>query len=170
MTTNRLMLFRETVAVYCENHTEHTNTLCGQNAVYINPVRTSQETRYVSATKPNRLMLFRETVAVYCENHTEHINTLCGQNAELMNCNIWSIMAIMCTICFNIREKPCVFPPTVITYFIWFSEYSAIISLNSINRFVFVMKMECVFWAVETDSINVIQINFVLKIWCAEKR
>jgi hypothetical protein len=27
---NRLMLFKETVAVYCENHTEHTNTLCGQ--------------------------------------------------------------------------------------------------------------------------------------------
>jgi hypothetical protein len=24
------MLFRETVAVYCENLTEHTNTLCGQ--------------------------------------------------------------------------------------------------------------------------------------------
>jgi hypothetical protein len=24
------MLFRETVAVYCENRTEHTNTLCGQ--------------------------------------------------------------------------------------------------------------------------------------------
>jgi hypothetical protein len=26
------MLCRETVAVYCENHTEHINTLCGQNA------------------------------------------------------------------------------------------------------------------------------------------
>jgi hypothetical protein len=26
------MLFRETVAVYCENHMEHTNTLRGQNA------------------------------------------------------------------------------------------------------------------------------------------
>jgi hypothetical protein len=25
------MLFGETVAVYCESHTEHTNTLCGQN-------------------------------------------------------------------------------------------------------------------------------------------
>jgi hypothetical protein len=24
------MLFRETVAVYCENRTEHTDTLCGQ--------------------------------------------------------------------------------------------------------------------------------------------
>jgi hypothetical protein len=36
------------------------------------PVRTLQETHYISATKPNWLMLFRETVAVYCENHTEH--------------------------------------------------------------------------------------------------
>jgi hypothetical protein len=26
------MLFRETVAIYYENHTEHTDTLCGQNA------------------------------------------------------------------------------------------------------------------------------------------
>jgi hypothetical protein len=57
------MLFRETVAVYCENHTEHTYT-----------VRTSQETHYTSATELNRLMLFRETVAVYCENHTEYIH------------------------------------------------------------------------------------------------
>jgi hypothetical protein len=28
------MLFRETVTVYCENHTVHTNTLCGQNAEF----------------------------------------------------------------------------------------------------------------------------------------
>jgi hypothetical protein len=35
-TPNRLMLFRETVAVYCENRTEHTNTLCGQNADLFN--------------------------------------------------------------------------------------------------------------------------------------
>jgi hypothetical protein len=37
---------------------------------------TSQETHYVSPTKPNWLMLFRETVAVYCENRTEHTDTL----------------------------------------------------------------------------------------------
>jgi hypothetical protein len=49
--------------------------------VYTNPVRTSQETHYISAAKPNRLMLFGETVAVYCENHTEHTDTLCAQNA-----------------------------------------------------------------------------------------
>jgi hypothetical protein len=79
--TNRLMLLREIIAVYYENHTEHINTMCGQNAVYINSVRASHETHYVSITKPNRLMLFREIIAVYCENHTEHIDTLCGQNA-----------------------------------------------------------------------------------------
>jgi hypothetical protein len=65
MVPNRLRLFRETVAVYCENHTEHIDT-----------VRTSLETHYVSATETNRLMVFRETVSVYCENHTEHTNTV----------------------------------------------------------------------------------------------
>jgi hypothetical protein len=28
------MLFGETVAVYCENHMEHTDTLCEQNAEF----------------------------------------------------------------------------------------------------------------------------------------
>jgi hypothetical protein len=86
--TTRLILFGDTVAVYCENHAEHTSTMSGQNAdnlyTYKNSVRTSQETHYASATKPNRLMLFGEIIAVYCENHIEHTNTLCGgQNAEL---------------------------------------------------------------------------------------
>jgi hypothetical protein len=70
------MLIRELIAVHCKNHTEHTDTLCGQNAV-----PTSQETHYVSATEFSQLNLFRETVAVYCENHTEHTDTLCEQNA-----------------------------------------------------------------------------------------
>jgi hypothetical protein len=52
---------------------------------FINSVRTSQETRYVSATETNRLMLFRKTVAVYCKNHTEHINTLCGRKEEFFS-------------------------------------------------------------------------------------
>jgi hypothetical protein len=55
------MLFRETVIVYCENHTEHTN-----------PIRTSRETHYVCATETSRLKLFKGTLAVYREEHTEH--------------------------------------------------------------------------------------------------
>jgi hypothetical protein len=63
------MLCGVTVAVCCENCTEHTDT-----------VRTSQETRHVSTTEPNRLMLCGVTVAVYCKNHTEHIQcAVCGQ-------------------------------------------------------------------------------------------
>jgi hypothetical protein len=50
--------------------------------IYKNPVRTSQETYYLSA---NRLKLTRERVTVYCENHMKHINTLCKQNAEFYN-------------------------------------------------------------------------------------
>jgi hypothetical protein len=65
------MLVGKTVAVYCENHTEHTDT-----------VRTSQETQYVSFTEPNQLMLYGETVNVYCENHLDHADTVCGQNAK----------------------------------------------------------------------------------------
>jgi hypothetical protein len=49
-------------AVYCENHTEHTDT-----------VRTSLETNYISDTEDNRLMLFRETVAVYWEREREKV-------------------------------------------------------------------------------------------------
>jgi hypothetical protein len=33
---NRLMLFREIIAVYCENHTKHINTLCEQNKGFLN--------------------------------------------------------------------------------------------------------------------------------------
>jgi hypothetical protein len=51
-------------------------------SVLRNTVRTSQEARHGSATKPNRLMLSGETVTVYCENYTEHTDTLCGQTAK----------------------------------------------------------------------------------------
>jgi hypothetical protein len=93
------MLFGGIVTVYCENHTEHTDTyklspyLIGNTShiryraqslftvrtvrniqIHINSVRTLQETHHIS-TEPNRLMLCGETVAVYCENCTEHTDT-----------------------------------------------------------------------------------------------
>jgi hypothetical protein len=73
------MLLGETVAVYSEIHTEYRYILWAEYRVC-----TSQETHYISNTKPNRLMLFGETFAVYCENHTEHTDTLFGQNAEFV--------------------------------------------------------------------------------------
>jgi thioredoxin-related protein len=106
---NWLMLFMETVANCCENHTEHTDPVhtsqethyvsaakpnwlmlfretvavyCENHTEHTDPVRTSQETHYVSATKPNRLMLFRETVTVYCANHVKHVKINCFECSE----------------------------------------------------------------------------------------
>jgi hypothetical protein len=70
--TNRLMLFREIIAVYCENRTEHTD-----------PVRTSQETHYVAATESNRLMLFKEIIAVYCGGTHRSSSYLTGNTSRL---------------------------------------------------------------------------------------
>jgi hypothetical protein len=68
---NRLMLFGETIAVYCENHTEHTDT-----------VRTSQETHYVSTTEPNRLMLFTvrtiRNTQIQCVGRMQFFNATAG--------------------------------------------------------------------------------------------
>jgi hypothetical protein len=57
------MLCGDRVAVYCVNHTQHTDTLCGQSVIH--------GKHYISATEPNPLMLFEETVSVYCDNRTE---------------------------------------------------------------------------------------------------
>jgi hypothetical protein len=83
---NRLMLSGETVAFYCENHTDNINTLCGQNAetLYIRIHFVShRDHTALSITETNRLMQFGEIIAVF-DNHTEHINTLCGQNADTL--------------------------------------------------------------------------------------
>jgi hypothetical protein len=65
---SRLILFGERVAVYCENRTEHTDTLYGHSVPH--------RRHHFSTTEPNRLMLYGETVAVCCENRTEHTDTL----------------------------------------------------------------------------------------------
>jgi hypothetical protein len=74
------MLFRERVAVYCENDTKHTEKTVWAECSEC----TSQETYYVSDAKTNRLMVFGETVVVFCENHTVHTDTHCGQNVEFV--------------------------------------------------------------------------------------
>jgi hypothetical protein len=85
--TNRLMLFRETVAVIVRT-IRNTQIHC-VGRIYSSSVRTSQEIHYVYATNPNRLMLFGETVAVYCEDHTEHTDTLCGQVIHTVTAGFW---------------------------------------------------------------------------------
>jgi hypothetical protein len=73
------MLFAETVAAYCENHTEHTET-----------VSTSQETASVYCENrtehTDTVSTSQETASVYCENHTEHTDSpyLTGNTLSLL--------------------------------------------------------------------------------------
>jgi hypothetical protein len=95
---NRLMLFEETVAVYCVTRTYHSN-LCRRFCSTSHGQWSSQSFRETAKQPTCNLLLSTFThsiecvftqsadvvwrkVAVYCENHTEHTNTLCGQNAE----------------------------------------------------------------------------------------
>jgi hypothetical protein len=48
--------------------------------------------------------------------------------------------------------------------FVWISEQTAIISLYNINWLVFITETECVYCAVRTGYLNVIQVNFSLQI------
>ena len=53
--------------------------------MYKYPVRTAQQTLFVSLIKTSQLMLYREIIAVCSQIHTKHINTLCGPNIESLN-------------------------------------------------------------------------------------
>jgi hypothetical protein len=44
------MLFGETDAVYCENHMEHTNTLCGQNADFLDDTASGMHSNHRTLT------------------------------------------------------------------------------------------------------------------------
>jgi hypothetical protein len=49
--------------------------------------------------------------------------------------------------------------------FIWISEQTAIISLYSINCLVFITETECVYCAVRTGSLYIIQVIYFVWIW-----
>jgi hypothetical protein len=54
------MLFKEIIAVYCENHTEHTNTLWGQNAEVIGMLKKLVRNVKTGFYRFNELILIME--------------------------------------------------------------------------------------------------------------
>jgi hypothetical protein len=108
---NRFKLFGEIFAVYIENHTEHTDTLCGKNVQFNftgNTLRLHYKAQHVNALREKVVVYCvytlckhniefashrkhinsplqspsGEIIAAYCENHMEYLDTLCGQNVE----------------------------------------------------------------------------------------
>ena len=78
------MLYRDIIAVCSQIHTEHINTLCGQNVdLYIKIQCVPRSKHSVSVIKTSQLTLYGEIIALCSQIHTKHINTLCGQNVDL---------------------------------------------------------------------------------------
>ena len=53
-------------------------------------------------------------------------------------------------------------------FFVWITEQTAIISLYSINWLVFVTETECVYCAVRTGSLYILQVNLYFNGWSTE--
>jgi hypothetical protein len=58
-------------------------------------------------------------------------------------------------------NNPTFCPQSVFMCFVWISEQTAIISLYSINWLVCITETECVYCAVRTGSLYIIQVNLV---------
>jgi hypothetical protein len=71
------MLFGETVAVYCDNHMEHTNTLCGQTAVFLNVEKNSTYSYHCDLTGEIKWRLTWCYLQTAQDGlvHTQHLNS-----------------------------------------------------------------------------------------------
>jgi len=53
-------------------------------------------------------------------------------------------------------------PHSIFMCFVWIREQTAIISLYSIDWLVFITETECVYYAVQTGSLNTTEVNIIL--------
>jgi len=63
-----------------------------------------------------------------------------------------------CTTRCNVQQSYVPHTHSVFMCFVWISEQTAIISLYSINWLVFITETECIYCAVQTGTLNVIQV------------
>jgi hypothetical protein len=75
-------------------------------------------------------------------------------------------VATLCrpTTCFNVKDV-CILPALLIYIYIYiyillFSQYTAVVSLNSINLLNFVVEMHCILRSGMTEKLSTIQTNF----------
>ena len=76
----------------------------------------------------------------------------------------WSTMVTIFTTSLTFRN-PTFCPHSVFMCFVWIWEHTTIISLYSINWLVFITETECVYCAVRTGSLYIIQVMCFVWIW-----
>ena len=117
------------------------NSTFRPHSVFMCFVRISEQTAIISLYSIDWLVFITETEFVYCAVRTGSLYT--ASLVAFNNSTFCPHSAFMC--------------------FVWISEQTAIISLYSIDWLVFITETECVYCAVRTGYLNVIQFNFVLQ-------
>jgi hypothetical protein len=75
-----LMLFKEIIAVHCENHREHMNKLCEKNVEFLNVIIASKYCGYCALKCSNLSWILRLNVRPFLSSHS---NALQRKNATL---------------------------------------------------------------------------------------
>jgi hypothetical protein len=103
---NRLMLFRETVAVYCENH-----TLCGQNAEFMNVTAGGVYSNHSALKSVQDKSAMSWQASVMHQATPSRENESCGTNFFLAECSqlvagYWHGWMIACSVLPQIPPFP----------------------------------------------------------------
>ena len=109
------------------------STFC-PHSVFMCFVWISEQTAIISQYSINWLTFITETECVHCAVRTGSLNIILRSAHTVYLC-----------------------------VFVWIWEQTTIISLYSIKWLVIITEMECVYWAVRAESLNIIQVN--LHLW-----
>jgi len=119
-----------TVVTICTTSLTLINSIFCPHTLFLCSIWISEQTAIISLYNINWLVCITETQCVYCAVRTEHLTFTNS------------------TFC----------PHSVFMCFVWIWEQTAIISLYNINWLVCITQTQCVYCAVRTACLNVIQV------------
>ena len=142
-----------------------TNSTFCPHTVFMYFLWISEQTAIISLYNINWLVFITETECVYCAVRTEPlvtVVTICTAQWSLYVPHsghyMYRTVVTICTTSLTFTNSTFC-PHSVVMCFVWISEQTAIISLYNINWLVCITETECVYCAVRTGSLYIIQIN-----------
>jgi hypothetical protein len=99
------MLFRETVAVYCENHTGHTNTLCGRTAEFQHGKAAGTYSDHWTLCSVLKTWILQRMLQC-CDNKTQLVARVCERRFSLWSLIILGWRSLLKSRAWNGFRKP----------------------------------------------------------------
>ena len=131
------------------------STFC-PHSVFMCFVWISEQTAIISLYSINWLVCITETECVYCAVRTGYLYII-QIPLKPSGHYMYRTVVTICTASLTLNNST-FYPHTVFMCFVWISEQTAIISLYNINWLVCITETECVYCAVRTGYLYIIQI------------